>query len=406
MTRARSFRIAVRVLAAAMVLTGCDWADLGFGPAGTSENAFEPAITTTSVAHLAVAWSQPCTCGGRTLVVGGHAFTVDHANNGSTAVRAFDAAQGAPQWSTPVTDARLMAAGNGLVYVISASQSVVALDAGSGVTRWTLHPPVPGSGTVTVSHLVVDGPEAFVDGTSAIGNANPVSEISAVDPSGHVLWSTTPGGQVGGFAGIASSTQADSAARALQVVSLLPSSTFGTPLVNQYDEAGGGLMSSALSAPNPAGAFNGIANVAASGGLVYFNEPGVQGLPAAGLFAVEPGTGARVWSGFGNQSYAVSPKIVVSVDEDRGEIEIEGLDARTGGLVWAAAPTGTIPAIVNGVVLSTVGALQARDLSTGAVVATFNPTGDNLTGDVTAADGHIYAGSATRLYALAPTSRS
>lgn len=113
-----------------------------------------------------------------------------------------------------------------------------------------------------------------------------------------------------------------------------------------------------------------------------------------------------MWSGFGNQSYAVSSKIVVSVDEDRGAIEIEGLDARTGGLVWAAAPTGTTPAIINGVVLSTVGALQARDLSTGAVVGTFTPTGDNLTGAVTAATGHIYTGSGTRLYALAPASGS
>ena len=40
MTRARSIRIVVGVLAAAMVLTGCDWAELGFGPAGTSENTF------------------------------------------------------------------------------------------------------------------------------------------------------------------------------------------------------------------------------------------------------------------------------------------------------------------------------------------------------------------------------
>ena len=97
---------------------------------GTSENPSKPAITTTSVAHLGVAWSQTCTCLGRTLVAG-QPFTVDQANNGSTTVRSFDAAEGAPQWSTPVTDARLMAAGNGLVYVISASQSVVALDAGA-----------------------------------------------------------------------------------------------------------------------------------------------------------------------------------------------------------------------------------------------------------------------------------
>ena len=94
-----------------------------------------------------------------------------------------------------------------------------------------------------------------------------------------------------------------------------------------------------MSAPIPSGGDPiGIANVAASGGLVYFNVPGIQGLAAIGRFAVEHQTGAGVWSGFGNQSYAVSSKIVLSVVQDHGAIEIEGLDVRAGGLIWMAAP--------------------------------------------------------------------
>ena len=88
---------------------------------------------------------------------------------------------------------------------------------------------------------------------------------------------------------------------------------------------------------------------------MYFDVPGIQGLSATGLFAVDSETGAVVWSGFGNQNFAVSSKIVVSVVVDHGAVETEGLDARSGGVVWTAAPTGTTPAIVNGVVLTTVG---------------------------------------------------
>jgi outer membrane protein assembly factor BamB len=394
------------LLAGVLLLAGCDWPLLRSGPENTGYNPYEPTITRTSVANLAVAWSQPCICPGTPLIAAGRTYVVDQGENAMTAVRAFDAATGAPRWSTPVAGAELRGVANGLVYVVSARTEVVALDASTGATRWTLRPPVPGTGTMTVSHLIVDGSLAFVDGTAAIANANPVSQISAVDPSGRIVWSTTPGGRVAGFAGIRGGTEPDSIARTLQVVSLLPVGDFGTPLVSQYDEMSGTLLRSALGAPSPPAAFPGLANVSASGGLVHFNAREVRGLGSSALFAVDPQTGGTVWSGPGNRWHAVNPHAVVSVAEDRGITVAWGLDARTGTTLWGPVPSGPAPILVGDLVLDTGGALQVRDSRRGDLLASFMPDGDGLYWEVTAANGIIYAASPTRLYAVTPAAAS
>jgi outer membrane protein assembly factor BamB len=394
---------------AVLALAGCDWAEIGFDAASTSNNAFEPAITATSVGHLAVAWSQPCACGtARILVAGGVVYDVE-ATTIATAIRAFDAQQGTPKWSKVVTTdpsrtfTQLTAAANGLIYVIVGAL-VVALDAGTGAVRWTMQPPAPGTGTMTVTSLLVDGTEAFVSATASISNANPVSEVSALDPAGHIIWSNTPGGEVGGFAAVrTANAPPDSTARTLDVVSTIRNSQPSpVVLISQYDEQSGGVHQVVLKTGATAVAT--MADVSASGGLVYFHEPPDLGTSSA-LFAVDPVSGAVAWSGFGNEPYAVGGGVVASTGENRLTFALEGLDAATGRALWGPVPGVSRPAIANGIVFITDGAvLNARDLANGSLVGTFSAMSDNLSSPVTPADGRIYVGSSQRLYALAPTS--
>ena len=405
MSRVHGFRLVIYALAV-LALAGCDWAQFGFGAANTSNNAFEPAITTASVAHLTVAWSQPCLCAGRSLVAGGVVYTLE-ATNTMTSIRAFDAQQGTPKWSRVLTtdpsrtDTHLGAVANGLVYLI-VGRSLLALDAGTGSVKWVLQPPAPGTGTITVQHLLVDGTLAFVDATASIG---PVSELSAVDPAGHITWSNTPGGEIGGFAGLKGHT--------LDVVSQMSTSQV---LVTQYDEGGGFLQKQVVvnggtTKVDPRG------DVAASGGLVYFHGPSFQGRgPAGAFFAVDPMTGALAWSGFGNEQYAVSPSVVAAVGDGPHMPRtpaMVAMDARSGRALWfVSGQLGTFrsgPTIANGVLFTTAGfnpvVLEARDLTNGSLLGAFSIANDNLFGDVTPADGRVYVGSNQRLYALAPTSR-
>jgi hypothetical protein len=398
---------------AVLALAGCDWAEFGFGPANTGNNAFEPAIAPASVAHLTVAWSQPCVCGsiGRPLVTGGAVYTVESTNT-TTSIRVFDAQRGTPKWSRVVTtdpsrtDTQLAAIGNGLVYLI-VGRSVVALDAGAGSVRWVLEPPIPGTGTITVTHLLLDGTVAFVNATASIANANPVSEISALDTAGHIIWSNTPGGEVGGFAGAVTNSQPDSTARTLDVVSQIQTSQpSSVVLVTQYDEGSGFLnhrvVVNAGTDVDPRG------DVAASGGLVFFHAAPNQGRgPDGSLFAVDPMTGAVAWSAFGNDAFAVSPSIVASVGQNRFIFALEGIDARSGRLLWGPVSGQSPPAIANGVVFTTGGlvreVLEARDLTNGSLVGSFSVANESLSGAVTPANGRIYVGSSQRLYALTPT---
>jgi hypothetical protein len=391
---------------AILILAGCDWTQLGFGPDNASNNGFEPSITPTSVAHLSVAWSQPCECAGRVLKSGGLVYAVDE-TGGATAVRVFDAATGTPGWSHTLSNPQLMAVGNGLVYII-VGVTVVALDAGTGSTRWTLTPPVPGTGTVTVTHLLVDGAMAFVDATSAIGNADPVSEISTVDPTGNIVWATTPGGQVGGFAGTATSSAPDSTARTLDVVSQLTVSTapFSQFIVTQYDESGGSVLNRVLVAPGgPRDVSSGVADVSTAGGRVYFTVPG-NNRGSGGLFAVDPATGALLWSGAQNDPYAAGTRVLVASELDRAQMGVEGLDPTTGSVLWGfTGDGGGTPAIAGGVVFTTAsGVVQAINVANGLVAGTFSVPNEPFNGPVTPTAGRIYAGSTARLYALAPSS--
>jgi PQQ-like domain len=392
----RCARVVVAVVASALLLAGCDWAQLGFGPAGTSYDPIEPALTETSVAHLAADWSVECACWpSRPLVAMGTVYAVDgYAGEAPfpLTLRAFDATSGTPRWSVPLGTSRpgdvLAAVANGLVYLslrpTSGSDQLVALDAATGKTRWQVVPPAPGSGPVVLGLPIVDGAQVFVSAT-----ASDASEVSAFDALGQRVWSVVPGGRV--FEG---SNLATVPGQTLYVATgLALSNGQGLSLLKGYAVSDGAARSAAL-IPDPTP----VQTIAAADGLVYgtwFTAFGRLG--SVGGFAVHPDTGALAWSG-GLFEQAVAPDAVLT--NNPRDATLEARDPMTGAVKWTTFQSGFGAEVAGALVVSSEG--DIRRLSDGVRVGAVRDAVNEDLIRTTPANGRIFAVAATHLYAVSP----
>jgi outer membrane protein assembly factor BamB len=389
------------VCALLVVVAGCDWTALGFGPANTNFNPFEPGLTESSVQHLEVAWSVPCGCT-RPLVSRGRLFVIDGVRGPSPRVltlRAFDATNGQVRWSAPLGTSEfgadeLSAVANGLVYVVvrpgsGASDRIVAFDEATGVVRWQLTPPEPGPGPVrVVGPIIVDGPLAFL-----AASVSSRSDVFALDTEGHVVWSAAPGGFV-------SALVADPGRRILYTVSLLLlTNRPSLQLLTGYEETDGDLRS-AVVAQIPA--FASVGSLGFSDGLVFGTQSNDHGEGGVGAFAMHPDSGALAWSGDGRVT-AITPSAVVDFHL-RGDPNTIARNPSTGAVLWRASTAGVAEAVAGDLVYdaSTTGDLEVRRISDGSVVANVPvPPGDFVL-TLTPSAGHIYEVTVARLYALVP----
>jgi outer membrane protein assembly factor BamB len=395
---------AVRRLGLACVLlvlvAGCDWTGLQFGPANTNFNPLEPALTGSSVQHLEAAWSAPCACRQRPLVAGGRVFVLDGFSGDSPyslTVRAFDATSGQMRWSRPLGSSPyghvLSAVANGLVYVVghpeSGSDSVVALDEATGAVRWQLTPPEPGSGPVyVVGPLIVDGPLAYV-----AANTPTRSGIYALDRAGQVAWSSAPGGYV-------SALTADPERHILYAASLLyVSNGPSIPLLTGYADADGAPRSSVIA---PVSTFVPIDSIGFSKGLVFGTQSNDHGQGGIGAFALHPDTGALAWSGDGNVT-AITPDAVVDFHL-RGDPNTIARNPSTGAVLWQARTINAAEAVAGNLVyaVSLTGDIEVRRISDGSVVANVPILDTDPFYALTPSAGHLYVVTTTQLNALAP----
>jgi outer membrane protein assembly factor BamB len=394
---------AVRRLGVACLLlvlvAGCDWTALGFGPANTNFNPLEPGLTASSVQHLQVAWSAPCACTKRPLVAGGRVYVVDGYTGNppySLTLRTFDAINGQVRWSTPLGTSQLghvlSAVANGLVYVVvrpaSGSDRIVALDEATGGVRWQLTPPEPGGGFVrVVGPIIVDGPLAFV-----AASAPTRSDIFAVDSRGHVVWSAAPGGVVSALA-------ADPGRRVLYTASLLQLTNGPIQLLTGYGETEG-TVRSAVVAQIPS--FASVSSLGFSNGLVFGTQPNDQGEGGIGAFAMHPDSGALAWSGDGNVT-AITPSAVVDfhLREDPNTIV---RNPSTGTVLWQARTTSGADAVAGDLVYteSSTASIKVRRISDGAVVANVPILAADPFRALTPSAGRLYVVTNTHLNALAP----
>jgi outer membrane protein assembly factor BamB len=391
------------VCALLVVIAGCDWAAAGFGPANTHFNPSEPALTESSVKKLKVAWYASCACAERALVAGGRVYVVDGFSGSgpySLTLRAFDGRSGKPAWSTPLGTSDfgtvLNAVANGLVYVLmhpsSASDRVVAVDAATGVPRWDMTPPEPGSGRVALDGpIIVDGPLAFV-----AARIPTRSDIFAIDTAGHVAWSASPGGGVKQIA-------ADPAQQTLYTLSLLQlTSGPSIYLLTGYAEADG-TVRSAVSAQLRPISLSVVQSLGFANGLVYGTQANLHGEGGAGAFALHPDTGALAWSGDGGEK-AITPSAVVDFNL-RADPNTIARNPSTGAVLWQMNFAGEPQAVAGNLVygFDWGDAILVRRISDGTAVATVKVVAGDTIGALTPSAGHVYDVTRAHLYALAPS---
>jgi outer membrane protein assembly factor BamB len=378
----------VVALLATFGLAGCDWAGLQFGPANTNFNPYEPELNASSVRNLDVAWSAPCACRDRALVAAATVFAVTGYGDTETSaltLRAFDAASGAPKWSTPlgtVERATLSAVGNGLAYVLvvpaSGSDRILAFDTATGVRRWRLTPPEPGTDPVSLSTPIVDGPLLFV-----IARVPTRSDVFAIDTSGRVAWSAAPAGYV-------TALTADPDSKRLYAVSALTLTAgppFGFQFLTGYEEADGSVRSSVVTQLRH---FVGVGTLGFSNELVIGTQPNLHAEGGVGAFALHPDTGAFAWTGNGGLVEAITPSVTFEHNFRQSPSTV-ARDTSTGAVLWQA---DFFPEAVAGDLA--YGAGEVRRLSDGALVTTLNASGG-----LTPANGRLYAAGA-QLQAFVP----
>lgn len=148
------------------------------------------------------------------------------------------------------------------------------------------------------------------------------------------------------------------------------------------------------------------------GGDVRSSSAVVNGILYVGsytsrVYALNPNTGALLWSYLTGSSVASSPALangvvyVNSADEN-----VYALDAQTGAKLWSYTTGGGVyssPAIVNGVVYvgSDDGDVYALDADTGTKLWSYETGGPIMYSSPAVADGVVYVGSSdSKVYAL------
>jgi hypothetical protein len=402
LTMHRRWLLAVALIAV-VVLAGCDWPQFGFDAGRSNFNPSEPALTPSSVTHLASRWSTPCRCL-RTLVADGDVFTVDGFVLGQSGpftltVRALQASTGSPVWSLPlgsVSTAGVVAVGNGVVYLdvqhTTGLAQVVGLDEGNGSVRFAITPPAPGAGVVAINDAgPLVGRLLFVSAW-----AGEDSEVSAIDPNGHVVWSAQPGGFVEGLAAAAGGPL-----YASSIVRLTSRAQAVVPLLTGLGEADGAVVSRVVVGGTATTNWSSLTKF--QNGLAYGADSSLHGGTGAGGLAVDPATGGVTHLAGGDFLAAVSPTAAILQDE---EDDVFGVNPKTGTQLWLRS-FGPASPEVDGIAgsLLYVGlgtSFVMLDVATGNTVAT-SPTLPGGIVSITPSGGRIFAVAGTTLVALQPT---
>jgi hypothetical protein len=393
----------VVAVAAVVALAGCDWAQFGFGPDQTSYNPSEPALTTTSVAHLATSWTAPCVCRTPALVAGGLVYFSGQSPTASLTftIEARDELTGEQRWATTfqnVHDVRFIGVGNGLAYVrigslpldgaINTSEVVLALDATTGKARWFMVPPAPVDGLVSLPAWVLDGPRLFA--VTTVPGAGYM--VSAIDTAGRVIWAKSATGTVEGIV-------ADPG-RDVHVVSFVKTNPNGSgvDVLTTYNEATGNVDAArfadfgplGLEFPQPLSFANGLVYAASNGNTLQGNH--------VKAVAVAVASGVQAWSALDEIVSVVTPNAAVTLGNG-----VVARNPTTGTVLWSNPSSvlvgdGQYGAATGGIVFANQGGLRAFRLSDGAVLST-TPGG----GQITLADGRVVVAGATTLQVLTPT---
>lgn len=328
------------------------WSQTGFDGGQRNDNAYENVLNPSTVSGLDEVWrttgpTQSIVTDG-IEVAGGIAYATFRADN---SVRAFDAATGAPTWSHPFAqDVTAATVGSSLLYVAEA-QSVFALSAATGATRWTaalsdlsLAAPVLSGSTV---YVLDDSDLSAYDATTGarrwtvaltsgiaerVAVAAGIAVVALYDgtveafdaATGALRWSTTDGGFPGGV-------------------------TIGNGLVYVSNQAGPGITAFGVEDGSVAwsAVTSGDPDSAAFGhGSLYV------GTSTGNVDAFTPATGALQWSTTlsGGPVISAPPALADGVLYVTTRTGLRALAASYGGVLWSSPESGFYysPAISDG----------------------------------------------------------
>jgi outer membrane protein assembly factor BamB len=404
------------LLVSALLLAGCDWPMLGYGPAHTGDNSTETVLTVGNVAGLAPRFVAPdggLYGGSSVAVVNGvvYAGTDD-------GVYAFDARGTTGCSGTPTTCAPLWkgahgpaleegnapAVANGVVYFSAQGGSDLQAFDAEGVTGCAGAPKVcsplwtatmNGGSAPTVANGVV-----YINGGSGLEafDANGVMGCSGTPKVCTPLWTGAGGGVHDSSPAVANGIVYTGGADLAAFDANGVTGCSGTPKVCTPLWARGDILATGTPA---------VAN-----GVVYTNTESGNGLSA-----FDATTGTALWHANVDCIYcASSPAVAKGMVYIGGGItrKMYAYDATTGALEWSAT-TGDIlrssPSVANGVVyLGTndwnVYAFDASGTTgcsgapkTCAPLWTFTTDG-NIWSSPAIVNGRVYVGSSRTLYAF------
>ena len=359
--------------AQAMLNVNSDWPELGFSPRGTRNNWHENTLTPANVSALALAWqttvdnwaSSPVVANGL-LYIGtrdGHVLALDAV----TGVQRWSAATAASIMSTP-------AVSDGTVYVTSNDRKLYAFDAATGALRWasvtdaTINAsPVAANGLV---YVTADSGTLFAfkarNGILAWEAAHDfLSPGSTPAAAGGMVYAMSDQDVVFGF---------DGASGALKWVSghVTVGHAVGSPAIMDgvvyiSSDRGIGAFDALTGATLWSdGVGPGKGSLAAAKGAIY------MGTEDHVLWNVDAKTGAIVRASFAASSMDCSPAVangVLYIGDDSGTVS--AYRAKSGKLLWSAS-TGiasiyAAPAVANGMLytMSGNGSLLAYALNAG-----------------------------------------
>ena len=141
----RRLRLGVLFAGLLLILAGCDWPMLGYGPARTSFNPFEVAIGVGNVASVVPAWTAMT---GGALDDSSPAVVDGQLYVGSDKLYALDATTGTVLWSAGVgkygVSYSSSAVAKGVVYIVASDNNLYAIDATTAYCQY----PSPPAGQV------------------------------------------------------------------------------------------------------------------------------------------------------------------------------------------------------------------------------------------------------------------
>jgi len=395
------------LVAVALLASGCDWLQAGYGGERRFFNPFEPALTASSVGslHQTFTVAEPVGAVGDPIVADGKlALASRDLAARTTQVSTWDATTGAARWTVTLpgssVDVTNVVAASGRLFVVvggaDQSETVLALSIDDGSTVWSTDVPFDeATDGRRLGSLSVDGSQLLVEETPEQHNFEHGVVLTAVDTAtGVVRWRAPSGG-----GGVPDTSQVAAATASGSYVAV---SEHGFNGATEYHEvaviaSSGSVRWTAGSADF--GLFDDVDIELAVGERFYGERSSTYGGDA--LVAWDAATGSLVWSvpDAGANLVAATDRTVFASTSNG----VEARDAATGALRWTTPDAGGRVAIAGSV-------LYTVPTASGAATMSFFDTADGHRlgsvpvagpGQPVIAEGHVYLATGQVIHAYA-----